>query len=124
MKLPSKLSRSERVPRPEGVKKAGRWKKPKHCNFVRGHACTACGSTAGIQVAHVRNGTDCGMGTKPSDYYTVSLCDACHTRQHNVGEETFWAEAEMNALEACELFAKASPCAREIAEHKREVGNA
>ena len=121
MKLPSKLSRSERNPRPEVIEKPKRWRKPRHLNFVRGHACTACGSTAGIQVAHVRNGTDGGMGMKPSDYFTVSLCRPCHDRQHSIGEDTFWKAAEIDALEACLAFAKESPCSREIAEHKREA---
>lgn len=80
-----------------------------HCNFVRSHACCACGSTAAIEVAHVRIGTDGGMGTKPSDCWTISLCHDCHAKQHQMGETSFerWAGIDMKAL-ALE-FVKASP---------------
>jgi hypothetical protein len=62
---------------------------PAHRAWVRGFACSACGSTTAIECAHVRNGTDGGTGIKPSDRYCISLCKPCHTQQHQVGEETF-----------------------------------
>lgn len=31
-----------------------------------------------------------GVSLKPSDYRTVPLCHSCHTRQHQVGERSFW----------------------------------
>jgi len=106
-----------RLPKP--AKRASRWRSPAHCNFVRSHACCACGSTAGIEVAHVRIGSGAGMGQKPDDWSTVSLCGDCHRQQHT-GERTFWqivgAEPQMLAAE----FAAASPKATEIRRVKME----
>lgn len=78
-----------KIPKPP--KRSTRWRSQAHCNHVRSHACVNCGSTAGIQVAHVRIGSGAGMGQKPDDWRTVSLCGDCHTAQHNHGEATFWA---------------------------------
>lgn len=122
--LPSKLSRFERSPSVEAGSKVKRWIKPKHRDFVRGHACSACGSTISIEVAHIRIGTDGGTGLRPSDYYTVSLCKLCHAEQHTIGERTFWENAGIDPHAMAEAFAKASPCAREIAEHKRSRADA
>lgn len=72
-----------------------------------------------IEVAHIRIGTDGGTSLKPSDYFTVSLCKLCHAEQHSIGERTFWANAGIDPLALAAEFAKASPCSREIAEHKR-----
>lgn len=41
--------------------------------------------------AHVRVGTDGGMGTKPSDRYTVPLMWDEHAEQHRVGELAYWS---------------------------------
>lgn len=100
---------------PKKPKRASRWRSQAHCNFVRSHACSVCHSTAAIEVAHVRNGSGAGMGQKPDDWRTVSLCRECHARQHNVGEATFWENAttaDVDALIAA--FCKASPKSREI----------
>jgi hypothetical protein len=75
-----------------------------------------------IEVAHVRIGTGAGMGQKPDDFHTVSLCRECHHRQHT-GERTFWAKANIDPIALADEFAKASPKAREIADVKRERGN-
>lgn len=106
---------------PKKDKRASRWKSPAHCNFVRGHACSVCGSMQAIEVAHVRIGTGAGMGQKPDDFYTVSLCHECHARQHT-GERTFWDVAKIDPLMLANEFAKASPKAREIADAKKERG--
>ena len=90
--------------------KAERGKRsPAHRSWVRGFACSACGSTEAIEVAHVRRGTDGGMGIKPSDKWTISLCKSCHAQQHQQGEETFEKchGIDMKVL-AMEFF-KASP---------------
>ena len=71
-----------------------------------------------IEVAHVRLGSGAGMGQKPDDWMTVSLCKLCHTTQHNMGERSFWAgKAVVDLIEA---FCKASPKSAEIARIKRE----
>lgn len=80
---------------------------PAHRAWVRGFACCACGSTAAIECAHVRSGTDGGTGIKPSDVWCISLCRDCHARQHVVGEPAFEREhrIDMKAL-AREFLAK------------------
>lgn len=103
---------------PKQPKRASRWKSQAHCNFVRSRVCSTCGETAGIEVAHVRLGSGAGMGQKPDDWRTVSLCRDCHRRQHEVGEATFWKGKDVEAL--IEAFCRASPKAVEIRNAKRE----
>jgi len=109
-----------RIPKP--AKRASRWRCPAHCKFVREHACSFCGTTAGIEVMHVRLGSGAGMGQKPDDWRTCSACRDCHARQHSIGEETFWQGRDREALIAA--FIKASPRQREIEQVMRERGNA
>jgi len=108
-----------RIPKPP--KRETRWRSAAHCGFVRSHACSTCDSTVAIEVAHIRLGTGAGMGQKPHDWFTVSLCKECHQMQHNRGERTFWSEAAIDPLKLAEAFAKASPKAAEIAAKKREL---
>jgi 5-methylcytosine-specific restriction endonuclease McrA len=96
--------------------KAERGKRsPAHRAWVRGHACSACGSTAGIECAHVRTGTDGGTGIKPSDRWCISLCGDCHRRQHQWGEGTFERQWGINMKALAEAFVKASP-------HRHKLG--
>lgn len=78
-----------------------------HLSWVRGHCCAIEGRNghecAGkIEAAHVRLGTDGGMGVKPSDSWTLSLCTAAHAEQHNIGEPAFQAKygLDMKAVAA------------------------
>lgn len=95
-----------RISKQSGKKDVGK-RSPGHRNFVRGHACCSCGSTTAIECAHVRTGTDGGMGQKPSDKWTISLCKTCHARQHQIGEGPFERRhgIDMKAL-AMEFLAK------------------
>jgi len=95
-------------------KRESRWRSQKHCNFVRSHACSVCGSDVAIEVAHVRLGSGAGMGQKPSDWHAVSLCKLCHAKQHTIGERTFWAQSGVNIEVLIDAFCKVSPCANEI----------
>jgi hypothetical protein len=70
----------------------------KHLAFVRQLPCVACGKAAPSQAAHVRTGTDGGVGVKPGDRYTVPLCTACHAKQHRIGELTFWSTLRIDPL--------------------------
>lgn len=107
-------------------KRESRWRSQAHCNFVRGHACCNCGATAGIEVAHVRIGSGAGMGQKPDDFRTVSLCKVCHVEQHT-GERSFWERYERNATWGVETliqsFCDASPKAADIRRVKAERAN-
>lgn len=104
-----------RIPKPE--KREKRFRSPAHCNFVRSHACCACGSMAAIEVAHVRTGTDGGMGMKPGDYWTISLCggpSGCHALQHRIGEPEFEKRKFIDMKALAREFVKASPKRREL----------
>lgn len=105
---------------PKEPKRASRWRSPAHCNHIRGFACSNCGTTAGIEVAHVRLGSRAGIGQKPDDFRAVSLCRVCHARQHTVGEETFWRGRDVEALIAA--FVQASPKRRDIQQAMKERG--
>lgn len=82
---------------------------PGHRAFVRRHACSACGSHAPIECAHVRTGTGGGMGVKPSDRWCISLCKTCHQEQHRIGERAFEKRWNIDMKAIAEAFAKASP---------------
>jgi hypothetical protein len=69
-----------------------------HLAFVRQLPCVACGKAAPSEAAHVRTGTDGGVGVKPGDRYAVPLCDACHAKQHRIGELTFWSSLRIDPL--------------------------
>jgi hypothetical protein len=69
-----------------------------HLAFVRQLPCVACGKAAPSEPAHVRTGTDGGVGMKPGDRYAVPLCAACHAKQHRVGELTFWSALRFDPL--------------------------
>jgi len=62
-----------------------------HLAFLRQLPCVAYGKAAQSEAAHVRTGTDGGVGVKPGDRYAVPLCTACHAKQHRLGELTFWS---------------------------------
>jgi hypothetical protein len=106
---------------PKRPKRESRWRSAAHCNFVRGHACSVCGSTAAIEVAHVRIGSGAGIGQKPSDFRTVSLCRDCHATQHQDGEHSFWRGRDLDAL--IQAFCNASPKAADIRRAKAERAN-
>ena len=71
-----------------------------HLAFVRQLPCVACGKAAPSEAAHVRTGTDGGVGMKPGDRYTVPLCTVCHAKQHRIGELTFWSALRIDPVNA------------------------
>lgn len=109
---------------PKQKNRSERWRSAKHCNFVRDHECCVPGCQARpIEVAHLRVGTDAGMGRKASDFYTISLCKFHHTGdQHNVGERSFEKKHGIDLHALAAEFAEKSPKAAEIRQNKRERG--
>ena len=75
-------------------------RRPQHLAFVRQLPCVACGKAAPSEAAHVRTGTDGGVGMKPGDRYTVPLCTVCHAKQHRIGELTFWSALHIDPVNA------------------------
>ncbi len=113
---------------PKTRNRTERWKSTAHRDFVRGHACSMCGVTSGVQFAHVRIGSDAGMGRKPSDFYGVSLCGKCHNgEQHLIGEASFWLTYTVRhgqtVQQLMDEFNAASPKAADIRRVKRERDN-
>lgn len=96
-----------RIPRKSGKAEVGK-RSPAHRAWVRGHECSVpgCGERP-IECAHVRNGTDGGMGIKPSDKWCWSACRDHHAEQHRIGEPSFEKKygVSLKAL-AAEFFAK------------------
>jgi hypothetical protein len=107
---------------PKAPKRSDRWKSQAHLGHVRKHACVNCGAVAPIEAAHVRMGSDAGMGRKPSDYYAVPLCRDCHAEQHTVGEPYFWNHYSVThghgVRDVLAELVKASPRRREIEIHR------
>lgn len=104
--LPRRLPRK---PRREGVIRS-----PSHRAFVRSHECSVPGcDRQPIECAHVRKGTDAGVGMKPGDNWTISLCRGHHAEQHTHGEGWFaaWYKIDMKAL-AAEFWEKSPHGAR------------
>lgn len=111
-----------RIPKPS--KRASRWRSRAHCDFVRDHACSVSGCAGRpIEVAHVRLGSGAGMGQKPDDWRTVSLCQRHHGEQHRVGERTFWIAHSIDVEQLISAFIKASPRRHEIEASMKERGN-
>jgi hypothetical protein len=73
-----------------------REKSKRHLDYVRSLPCVICGDPVHTQAAHVRFADPraakdiTGMGTKPSDEWTVPLCNRHHEEQHRGGEREFW----------------------------------
>lgn len=110
---------------PKQPKRSLRWRSQAHCNFVRRHECCVPGCDGRpIEVAHVRNGSDGGMGRKPSDWFTVSLCRDHHAEQHNLGEDTFAKRHGLDLGALAAAFAAASPKAADIRAEQRERAHA
>ena len=69
-----------------------------HLAFVRQLPCVVCGKAAPSEAAHVRSGSDAGKGMKPSDRYSLPLCNGCHALQHDFGELGFWSVVRIDPL--------------------------
>lgn len=81
-----------------------------HRAWVRRHNCSVKGcSGTQIECAHVRQGTDGGVGLKPSDKWAVSLCSKHHAEQHSIGEAAFEKKYCLDLLELATEFWARSP---------------
>ena len=83
---------------------------PAHRAWVRRHQCSVPGCQRGpIECAHVRKGTDGGVGLKPSDRWVVSLCAYHHQEQHRLGEATFGDRYVIDLAKLAVEFSRRSP---------------
>lgn len=94
--------------RKSGKADVGR-RSPAHRAWIRGHQCSVPGCAGmPIECAHVRRANNSGMGFKPSDAFTVSLCRDHHAESHR-GERTFEERHGLDLLALAEKFYRASP---------------
>lgn len=116
MTLPRKIAKEP--------KRSERWRSQAHCSFVRSFHCSVPGCQGmPIEVAHVRSGSDGGMGKRPSDWNTISLCRDHHSEQHRIGEKSFERKHGIDMAALAEEFSKASPKSSEIRKVKAEREN-
>ena len=89
-----------RIPRTiaHGKPKPNLRRRVAHLSFLRQLSCVAYGKAGPSQAAHLRIGTDGGVGRKPGDRYAVPLCSSCHAKQHRVGELPFWSALRIDPL--------------------------
>lgn len=85
-----------------------------HLKFVRGFNCvcseidpSGCGGK--IEAAHVRRGTDGGIGSKPGDNWTYPGCSEHHAEQHRIGEQSFEKKYRLNLKQIAERLWRISP---------------
>jgi hypothetical protein len=77
----------------------------KHRRYIASLPCCVSGLEGSTQAAHVRSGTNGGMGMKPSDEFCVPLSFEEHARQHRLGERIYWAGPEIAIRLAKDLYA-------------------
>lgn len=99
---------------PMGLREEPQIRCPGHLAWVRGHACSVGGASGQgcggrMEAAHVRSGTDGGMGVKPSDTYTIPLCSDHHAEQHRIGESAFERRRGIDMKAIAEGLARTSP---------------
>jgi hypothetical protein len=86
-----------------------------HRAWVRRHRCSVPGChKLPIECAHVRSGTDGGLRLKPSDKWTISLCQFHHLEQHDIGEAAFEVKYELCLVQLAREFALKSPYAQKL----------
>lgn len=80
-----------RKPERLGVRQEPQIRSAGHLAWIRGHECAVANDECDgrIEAAHVRAGTDGGLGVKPSDCWAIPLCSNHHGFQHQVGEAAF-----------------------------------
>jgi hypothetical protein len=83
----------------------------RHLAWLREQGCCIADSQCSgpIHAHHVRRGTGCGMGKKPSDLFAVPLCASHHALGHQIGWQTFEAEYGIDLLAMAGLFVAMSP---------------
>lgn len=103
MLFPARLSADLKKPR-------ARRKSDAHRAWVRDHFCSVPGcQLMPIECAHVRLGANAGIGQKPSDAMTISLCREHHAEQHRMGEESFGLKHGIDLMKLAEAFYRRSP---------------
>lgn len=115
--LPPKLAKPKKADK--------RLRSPAHLKWVRSHHCSVPGcDRVPIEAAHVRTGTDGGMGMKPSDRWVISLCQHHHSEQHRIGEPEFEKRHAIDMKRVAETFYRHSPKFLEMERKQKEIDDA
>lgn len=98
-----------RIKSKSGKAESGK-RSPAHRKWIRGFGCSVPGCDGRpIECAHVRIGTDGGVGAKPSDRWCIALCRSHHSLQHTLGEASFETRFGIEMKELAEEFFRRSP---------------
>lgn len=84
-----------------------------HLKWIRGFTCAVAnkgGCGGRTEAAHVRTGTDGGMGVKPSDCHVIPLCSIHHGLQHQWGEAEFERRYDIDMKKIANAMWQRSPC--------------
>lgn len=82
--------------------KRPRVKNNSHLDFIRSLPCACCNNNIQTEAAHIRTGNlyygkrNTGGAEKPSDIWTLPLCNWHHTEQHEGSEAEFWRRYSIN----------------------------
>ena len=82
-----------------------RQRNERHLDFIRSQPCCVCGDNTSTEAAHIRTGNllygkpNTGMQEKPSDVWSLPLCNKHHREQHTMSELSFWAKYDINPFE-------------------------
>ena len=98
-----------------------------HRKFVRRHECivwgnphSPCDTHHPVECAHIRTAANSGIGVKPGDEWTVSLCRSHHSETHAHGDITFERKYGVNLAAMALEFAASSPD-KEVKARVREL---
>lgn len=71
---------------------------PKYLRSFKGEHCIACHrEDETVVAAHIRFGSEGGMGLKPADNLVLPLCWECHAKcDQKKGEAAFWLDVFKN----------------------------
>lgn len=97
-----------------GVREETKVRSPAHLKHVRSFVCCAFGRSGHecggrMECHHVHENTDGGIGTKPSDEFTVPLCATHHRLLHDHGETAFQAKYGVDLLAIAARLWRTSP---------------
>lgn len=101
---------------PMGLRESPQIRCPGHLAWVRGHECVVLAANrydksceGRVEAAHVRSGTDGGLGKKPGDNFTFPACAGHHAEQHRIGEQQFARKYRLNLREIADALWARSP---------------
>ncbi len=110
-----------RIKQPK-LRQSDRIRCPGHLQFVRSRACCVPQCLAlKVDAAHVRSSGDGGVGLKPGDDWTISLCRYHHQEQHQVGEQAFEIRHGIDMKKLALEFASKSPALKRYHAKQRRA---